>query len=120
MPQVGYEPKPPLAFLLLLHSAPLTDPMVCEEGQIPVQSGRMMPPPTTDQPQAPSSGATYHPTSADLPIGQQEEHPTLFGPLTPLPSLPSSPLTDQPPVSDPDQGRTASGKCWLCVHTKFV
>ena len=80
--------------------APLTDPTVCEE-QIPLQERSVA--------QAPSS-QKYQPSPSELPFGQQDAHPTFFGPLTIDPSLPPDPLSHPPPAADP-----RLGACWVCM-----
>lgn len=51
------------------------------------------------------------PAPSELPYGQQEVQPSLFGLLTADPSLPPTVLTIRAPTVDPEQGGTASGVC---------
>ena len=87
--------------------APLTVPTVSAE-QAPLWNDNTSPP--ADQPQAPPSNQMHRPTLSELPFGQQDEHPTLFGLLTLGPAPQSNPLNDQPPATDPELGMY-----WACM-----
>ena len=74
---------------------------VCGE-QLPLPKVSMSAP--ANHPQTPPPNLTYQPTLSELPFGQQDAHPTLFGLLTLGPSSQSDPLSDQPPVTDSELG----------------
>ena len=78
---------------------------MCEE-QPPLQNSIANHP--ADHSQAPSSNETYRPTHSELPYGQQESHPTLFGPLTIDPFPPPNASTGQQPPTK-TQGTAPSG-----------
>lgn len=88
---------------------PLTDSTWCEE-QSPLRNSGMNAPPLADPPQTASLSQMYQPSPSELPFGQEDVHPTLFGLLTIDPSLPSNPLSSHPPAADP-----GLGVCWACM-----
>ena len=56
------------------------------------------------------------PAPSQLPYGQQEVQPSLFGLLTADPSLPPTVLTVRAPTADPEQGGTAPGVFLECLY----
>ena len=95
------------------HSAPLTDPTVCEETAPQGRSVNQSP--LSDSSQA-SSHQPYQPTCSELPFGQQEVLPTPYGPLTFPPSpAPNVPTGQPPPANTQITARSGVWDECMCV-----